>query len=115
MDRLQFSGKYSFKNITTPGKEEYTKQLVHSMEQVLRRMRWRAHYFLQLGESDDRNNESGEENENDIDDEDTENRKFSSIFRSRHLSKIWQNLKKNSWTYPKNLNFDSATTDSKEK
>ena len=82
MDRLQFSGKYSFKNITTPGKEEYTKQLVYSMEQVLRRMRWRAHYFLQLGESDDKNKESGEENENDIDDEDTENRKFSSIFRS---------------------------------
>ena len=52
------------------------------MEQALRRMRWRAHYFLHLGESDDKNKESGEENENDIDDEDTENRKFSSIFRS---------------------------------
>ena len=55
MDRLQFSGKYSFKNITTPGKEEYTKQLVYSMEHVLRRMRWRAYYFLQLGESNDKN------------------------------------------------------------
>ena len=55
MDRLQFSGKYSFKNITTPRKEEYTKQLVYSMEQLLRRMRWRALYYLELGESDDKN------------------------------------------------------------
>ena len=52
------------------------------MEHVLRRMRWRAHYFLQLGESNDKNKESGEDDENDIDDEDIENRKFSSIFRS---------------------------------
>ena len=82
MERLQFSGKYSFKNITTPGKVEYTKQLVYTMEQLLRRMRWRAHYFLDRGESNDKNEESGEDNENDIDDEDIENKRFSSIFRS---------------------------------
>ena len=82
MDRLQFSGKYSFRNITTPRIEEYMKQFVYSMEKLLRRMRWRGHYYLELGESDDKNKESGEDNENDIDDEDIENRKFSSIFRS---------------------------------
>ena len=82
MERLQFSGKYSFKNITTPGKMEYTKQLVYSMEQLLRRMRWRAYHFLESGESNDKNTESGEDKENDIDDEDIENAKFSSIFRS---------------------------------
>ena len=40
---------------------------------------------------------------------------FSEAQRNRHLSKKWQNLKKNSWTYPKSLNFDNATTGSKEK
>ena len=82
MERLQFSCKYSFKNIITPGKDEYTKQLVFSMEKLLRRMRWRAHHFLKLGESEDKNKESGENDENDIDDEEIENSKFSSIFRS---------------------------------
>ena len=28
MDQLQFSGKYLFKNITTPGKEEYTANII---------------------------------------------------------------------------------------
>ena len=73
MEKLQFGGKYSFKNITTPAKEEYEKQLVYSMEQFLRRARWTAHHFL-------KNN--GEDNEDDIDDEDVEISKFSSIFRS---------------------------------
>ena len=73
MEKLQFGGKYSFKNITTPGKEEYMKQLVYSMEQFLRRMRWRAYHFLK---------NKGEDNENNIDDEDIETSKFSSIFRS---------------------------------
>ena len=73
MEKLHFGGKYSFKNITTPGKEEYVKQLVHSMEQFLRRMRWRGYHFLK---------DNGEDNENDIDDEEIEISKFSSIFRS---------------------------------
>ena len=92
MDWLQFSRKYSFKNITTPRKEEYTKQLVYSMEQLLRRMRWRAFHYLALGESDDKNKESGEDEENDIDDEDIENRNFFQLFeaqRNRHSLKRW--------------------------
>ena len=51
MEKLDIAGNYSLKNIPTPGKLEYIKQLVHSIEKVLRRMRWRAFYFLQLGEN----------------------------------------------------------------
>ena len=75
MEKLHFAGKYSFKDIPTPSKLEYMKHLVHSIEKVLRRMRWRTFYFLQLGECE---NSSDKEE----DDEHIENSKFSSIFKS---------------------------------
>ena len=63
MERLCFAGKYSFKKITTPGKLEYTKQLVYSIEQLFSWMQWGAFYFLELGE----NNQSGDNEKSDID------------------------------------------------
>ena len=81
MEKLEFAGKYSFKNIPTPGKLEYTKQLVFSLEKLLRRMRWRAFYYLQLGESsyEERNDSDTNENE----DEHIENSRFCSLFKCR--------------------------------
>ena len=75
MEQLDFAGNYSFKNIPTPGKLEYMKQLVNSIEKLLRRMRWRAFYFLQLGEGNDNDTQCA-------DDENIENSRFKRLFKS---------------------------------
>ena len=75
MERLNFAGKYSFKNIITPKKLEWNKQLVHSIEKVLRRMRYRAYYYLQLGEEHCENNDISI-------DEITEPGRFKDLFKS---------------------------------
>ena len=77
MEQLNFAGKYSFKNITIPEKLEYTKQLVYSIEQLLRRMRWRAFYYLKLGE----NKNNSDDGKSDIDDENIDS-EFALLFRS---------------------------------
>ena len=42
----QINFKYSMKNIPIPPKQEYLLELLHSVREFERRMRWRAHFFL---------------------------------------------------------------------
>ena len=112
MEKLNFASKYSFKNIPTPGKLEYTKQLVYSLEQLLRRMRWRAFYFLELGE----NNVSSENEE--IKDENIVNGKFSYLFRSGTKPpyiKEMCNFEKELLELPKNSSSETVQMHSKRK
>ena len=44
MEKLNFG--YSFKNIPVPGKSNYLLQLVEKIELVVKRMRWKAHFYL---------------------------------------------------------------------
>ena len=37
---------YSMKNIPIPSRDEYLYQLIHSVEKFVRNLRWRAHFFL---------------------------------------------------------------------
>merc|ERR1711884_994404 len=41
-----FAGKYSMKNIPIPNDTEYKKKLISQIEKIVRRMRWRALFFL---------------------------------------------------------------------
>lgn len=41
---------YSLKNIPLPTATMYKKRLIEMTESVLKRMRWRAHFFLTRGE-----------------------------------------------------------------
>ena len=45
-EKLPFAGKYSMKNIPIPKNSEYMKKLVGQMEKIVKRMRWRALFFL---------------------------------------------------------------------
>ena len=44
MEKLQID--YSFKNIPVPEKSTYIMKLIEKVESVVKRMRWRAHFFL---------------------------------------------------------------------
>ena len=44
MERVNFD--YSMKNIPLPNHSEYTKRLIEKTESVIKRMRWRAFFFL---------------------------------------------------------------------
>ena len=44
MERVNF--QYSMRNIPIPTNKEYTKRLIEKTEDVLRRMRWKALFFL---------------------------------------------------------------------
>ena len=106
MERLGFSGKYSFKNIPTPGKLEYMKHLVYSIEKLLRRMRWRAFYYLQIGESTDDEDESRGEH--------YENGRFSSLFKSVAKPppiEQMEQFEKDLLNLPKNLEFRNYTNE----
>ena len=37
---------YSFKNIQTPTKTPYQLTLTEKIESIIKRMRWKAHFFL---------------------------------------------------------------------
>ena len=45
-EKLPFAGKYSMKNIPIPKNNEYMKKLIGQMEKIIKRMRWRALFFL---------------------------------------------------------------------
>ena len=46
-ERLSFAGKYSMKNIPVPSNnKEYMKKLIAQMEKIIKRMRWKALFFL---------------------------------------------------------------------
>ena len=44
MHRVQF--KYSMKNIAIPGKNQYLRSLINKTKNVIHRMRWNAHFFM---------------------------------------------------------------------
>ena len=47
-EKLSFAGKYSMKNIPVPtNNSEYMKKLIAQMEKIVKRMRWKALFFLQ--------------------------------------------------------------------
>ena len=45
-ERLPFAGTFSMKNIPIPKNSEYMKKLIAQTEKIVRRMRWRALFFL---------------------------------------------------------------------
>ena len=42
----QFRLEYSLKNIPIPSRDNYLRNLIEKVESVLKRMRWKAHFFL---------------------------------------------------------------------
>ena len=42
----KFNIGYSTKNIPLPSRNEYLQRLIEKTEQFLRRLRWKAHFFL---------------------------------------------------------------------
>ena len=42
----QFQFDYSLKNIPIPSQDAYLRNLIEKVENVLKRMRWKAHFFL---------------------------------------------------------------------
>ena len=44
MERIKFD--YSLKNIPTPSKIWYQLRLIDKIESVIKRMHWKAHFFL---------------------------------------------------------------------
>ena len=44
MERVNFH--YSMKNIPLPNHREYTKRLIEKTESVIKRIRWKAYFFL---------------------------------------------------------------------
>ena len=59
MEKLKFN--YSLKNIPIPPNESYKLKLVEKMELVVKRMRWKAHFFLE--EQKKKNNNTERTNE----------------------------------------------------
>ena len=51
MEKVNFSGKSSLKNIPIPTKQKYLKKLVSKTESFLRRLRWRASFLLKYNEN----------------------------------------------------------------
>ena len=56
MDKRTFN--YSLKNIGIPSEKAYTLKLIEKVEMVIKRMRWKAHFFD--------NEEKDKENQNNI-------------------------------------------------
>ncbi len=52
----QFRFDYSLKNIPIPSQDAYLRNLIEKMENVLKRMRWKAHFFLKGDKISDQNN-----------------------------------------------------------
>ena len=45
-EKLPIGGEYSMKNIPIPKDSEYMKKLIAQMEKIIKRMRWKALFFL---------------------------------------------------------------------
>ena len=54
MEKLQFD--YSYKNILIPSKRNYKLQLIEKIKRVIKRMRWKAHFYNE--EKDAKENET---------------------------------------------------------
>ena len=55
----QFQFDYSLKNIPMPSQDAYLRNLIEKVESVLKRMRWKAHFFLKGDKTSDQNNPFG--------------------------------------------------------
>ncbi len=55
----QFRNDYSLKNIPIPSQDAYLRNLIEKVENVLKRMRWKAHFFLKGDKMSDQNNPFG--------------------------------------------------------
>ena len=49
MEKINFN--YSLKNIPTPTKTSYQLMLMEKIESVIKRMRWKAHFYLNKDKS----------------------------------------------------------------
>ncbi len=52
-------GRNSLKNIPIPSQDAYLRNLIEKVENVLKRMRWKAHFFLKGDKISDQNNPFG--------------------------------------------------------
>ena len=50
MDKIKYN--YSLKNIPTPHNNSYKTKLIEKIESVIKRMRWRAHFYLNKEQTD---------------------------------------------------------------
>ena len=57
---------FSMKNIPTPSNDSYLKQLIHRVEDLITRMRWKAIFFLKKEEEKDNEESESEEGEDDV-------------------------------------------------
>ncbi len=55
----QFRFDYSLKNIPIPSQDAYLRNLIEKVENVLKRMRWKVHFFLKGDKISDQNNPFG--------------------------------------------------------
>ena len=55
----QFRFDYSLKNIPIPSRDNYLRNLIEKVESVLKRMRWKAHFFLKGEKSQEKTNYFG--------------------------------------------------------
>ena len=55
----QFRFEYSLKNIPIPSKDNYLRNLIEKVESVLKRMRWKAHFFLKGEKNQENTNHFG--------------------------------------------------------
>ena len=54
----QFRLDYSLKNIPIPSRDSYLRNLIEKAESVLKRMRWKAHFFLKGEKSQEKSQEN---------------------------------------------------------
>jgi hypothetical protein len=55
----QFRFDYSLKNIPIPSQDAYLKNLIEKVESVIKRMRWKAHFFNKNSINKNQNNRFG--------------------------------------------------------
>ena len=55
----QFRFDYSLKNIPIPSQDAYLRSLIQKVESVLKRMRWKAHFYLKGEKNPTKNNSFG--------------------------------------------------------
>ena len=55
----QFRFDYLLKNISIPSRDNYLRNLIEKVESVLKRMRWKAHFFLKGEKSQEKTNYFG--------------------------------------------------------
>ena len=55
----QFRFEYSLKNIPIPSRDNYLSNLIEKVESILKRMRWKAHFFLKGEKNQENTNHFG--------------------------------------------------------